>query len=53
MKRENFPDGSAIVTYPNGGMLILESALAKPGVLCEGRPVDYNDPAPPLPAEHT
>ena len=40
-------DGSAVVTYADGSMLILESALAKPGVLCEGKPVDYNEPAPP------
>ena len=41
-RRENFSDGSAVVTYPDGSMLILESDLAKPGVLCEGRPVSYS-----------
>ena len=34
--REQFADGSALVTCPNGSQLILESALAKSAVLCEG-----------------
>jgi hypothetical protein len=45
--REQFPDGSALITYPDGGMLILESDLAKESVVREIRPANYNDPAPP------
>ncbi len=29
--REQFADGSALVTYPDGSMLILESDLARVG----------------------
>lgn len=47
--REEFADGSALVTYPDGSVLILESELAKAAVMGEGRPVNYNDPPPPPP----
>ena len=43
-RRRQFADGSAVMTYPDGSQLILGSALAKSGVLCEGRPVNYNEP---------
>jgi hypothetical protein len=46
--REQFRDGSALVTYEDGSMLILESNLAKEAVGREAGPVNYNDP-PPLP----
>ena len=49
--REDFPDGSALITYQDGGILILESDLAKESVGCESRPLNYNDPLPPLVAE--
>jgi len=45
--RERFRDGSVLVTYPDGGRLILESDLARDGVLGEPRPVNYSDPPPP------
>jgi hypothetical protein len=45
--REQFADGSAVVTYPDGSMLILESDLARESVLQEGRPVSYNKLPPP------
>jgi hypothetical protein len=41
-RRKRFADGSAVVTYPDGSRLILESALAKSAVLCEGGPVSYS-----------
>jgi hypothetical protein len=44
--REEFPDGSALVTYQDGSVLILESKLAKGCALREGRRANYNDPAP-------
>lgn len=44
--REDFADGSAVVTYPDGSMLIVETKLAKVSALREGRPVNYNDPPP-------
>ena len=47
--REQFRDGSALVTYEDGSMLIVESNLAKDAVLREGRSVNYNDPPPPPP----
>ena len=47
-RREEFADGSALVTYPDGTMLIVESALARVAVFREGTPVNYNDsPTPP------
>ncbi len=49
-KREEFPDGSALVTHPDGSLEILESKLARSGALREIRPVSYNDP-PPAPPE--
>jgi len=49
--REEFPDGSALVTYPDGSVLILESELAKVSGLRDGSPVNYNDPPPPRVAE--
>jgi hypothetical protein len=44
--REDFPDGSALVTYPDGSVLVLENALAKVSVLRAGRRVKYSDPPP-------
>jgi len=44
--REEFADGSALVTYPVGSMLILESDLARGAVLEESRPVNCNEPPP-------
>jgi len=44
--REQFADGSALVTYPDGSVLILESDLARELVFQESRPVNYNEPAP-------
>ena len=38
---------SALVTYPDGSLLILEGKLSKGAVLREPRPVNYNDPPPP------
>ncbi len=46
-KREKFPDGSALVTYPDGSVLILESDLAKETALREARPANYNEKPPP------
>jgi hypothetical protein len=46
-RREQFPDGSALVTYADGTMLIVESTLAKATPLREGRPVNYHEPPPP------
>ena len=48
-QREEFPDGSALVTYPDGTVLIVESELARAAVMGEGRAVNYNDPPPPPP----
>lgn len=42
--REQFQDGSALVTNQNGSVLILESNLAKTTTLREGKPVNYNEP---------
>ena len=39
-RRQRFADGSAVVTYGDGSVLILESVLAKLGVLGEPGPVD-------------
>ena len=50
IQREEFPDGSALVTYPDGSQLILESSLARASVIGEHRAVNYGDPAPPPPA---
>jgi len=51
IRREEFTDGSAIVTYADGSMLVLESNLARGPVLAEphllSRRVNYNDPSPP------
>ncbi len=46
-EREVFSDGSAVVTYPGGSILIIESNLSKESVLREVRPANYNDPPPP------
>ena len=51
-RRQRFADGSAVVTYRDGSVLILESALAKPTVLRERGPVDYRKPPPPAQASH-
>jgi hypothetical protein len=45
-RREEFADGSALVTYLDGSVLILESALASAAVLREARSVNYNEPPP-------
>ena len=50
LRREEFSDGSGIVTYADGSALIIETKLAKTSVLREGRPVNYNDP-PPAPSQ--
>ena len=52
-KREEFPDGSALVTYADGGMLIVETDLAREAVLQDSRSVNYNDPPPPPPTATT
>ena len=46
-KREEFPDGSPLVTYQDGSMLIVESKLAKGSALRETRVLSYVDPPPP------
>ena len=46
-QREDFPDGSALVTYPGGSMLILESKFSKVAVVRENKSANYNDPPPP------
>ena len=48
-KREEFADGSALVTYADGGMLIVETDLCRDAVLQDSRAVSYNDPPPPPP----
>jgi hypothetical protein len=50
-RREEFADGSALVTYPDGSQLIIESSLAKQVVLRENRQVNYSEPPPPPPRE--
>ena len=50
VKREEFADGSALLTYSDGSQLILESNLAKQAVAREGRAVNYNEPPPAPPA---
>lgn len=47
IQREEFLDGSALVTYPDGSQLILESSLARVSILGERRAVNYGDPPPP------
>jgi hypothetical protein len=49
--REQFADGSALITYPDGTVMILETALSKQAVLRARRAVNYNDPPPPPVAE--
>jgi hypothetical protein len=49
VKREEFADGSALVTHHDGSMLIVESKLARESVFRESRPVNYDDPPPPTP----
>jgi hypothetical protein len=44
--REQFTDGSALVTYQDGSVLLLESSLAKVSNLQETRSITYNDPPP-------
>lgn len=51
-QREEFPDGSALVTYPDGSQLILESSLARASVVGERQAVNYGDPAPPPPVKN-
>jgi hypothetical protein len=45
--REEFPDGSALVTYADGSMLIVESDLATITALRESGSFNYNDSLPP------
>jgi hypothetical protein len=45
--REEFPDGSALITYQDGSLLILESSLARTTMLREGKSVSYSEPPPP------
>jgi hypothetical protein len=33
VKREHFPDGSALGTYPGGSVVVFESTLAKGAIL--------------------
>ena len=49
VRREQFRDGSALVTYEDGSMLIRESDLAKEAVGQALLPVTHNDPPPPAP----
>ena len=49
LTREEFPDGSALVTYQDGSQMIVETKLAKAQALGDGRPLTYNDPPPPPP----
>jgi len=51
VKRQEFPDGSAIVTYADGGILIVETELAREAVLQDSRSVNYNDPPPRHPGQ--
>jgi hypothetical protein len=44
-RQVRFADGSAIVEQPDGSVLILESALAKPVVLSDAKPVTYRKPS--------
>ena len=46
-EREEFPDGSALVTFPDGSMLIEETKLAKSMALRQSRPANYDEPPPP------
>jgi DNA polymerase-3 subunit alpha len=46
--RQKFADGSAVVTLPDGGTLIVERALAKASGIYERRPAYYNNPPPPV-----
>ena len=48
LQREEFPDGSALVTYADGSMLIIETKLAKQAVMRERTAVSYAD-VPPVP----
>jgi hypothetical protein len=49
--REELPDGSALVTFPDGSMLIVESKLAKSMALRQSRPANYDEPPPPPPGQ--
>jgi hypothetical protein len=44
-RREEFADGSALVTYRDDGMSILESALAKTALFGEAGLGNYNEPS--------
>jgi hypothetical protein len=44
--REEFPDGSANLTSPDGSEVILESDLAKSAVGKQGGKTNYNQPPP-------
>jgi hypothetical protein len=44
--REEFLDGSAMLTYPDGSQVILESDLAKSVVGKQGCKTSYNAPPP-------
>jgi hypothetical protein len=47
VRREQFADGSELVTYPDGSMSILETELSRESVLLEAGLVNYNEPPPP------
>jgi hypothetical protein len=47
-RREQFADGSALVTYADGSQLILESDLAQAIVSREAKTVNYKDPPPQM-----
>jgi hypothetical protein len=47
VRREQFADGSALVTYPDGSVSILETELSSESVLLETGLVNYNKPPPP------
>lgn len=44
--REQFADGSALVTCQDGSVLLLESNLAKVSEFREIHAISYNDPPP-------
>jgi len=49
-RRQRFADGSALVTFPDGSMLILESKLSKSMALRQNFLANYDEPPPPPPA---
>jgi len=49
IKREDFADGSSLVTYHDGSVLIVESKLARSAALGETHSAHYDEPPPPPP----